>query len=204
MNTKQNKQITSIGIFCGSSTGSREIYIKKAAALGTLLAKKNISMIYGGGNIGLMGVIADSMIEAGGRVIGVITEKLMDVELGHKGIAELKVVETMSDRKNLIVDLSDGFIAMPGGYGTFDELLEVITACQLNNIKKPIGLFNIDGFFEPFVKLIQHCVEERFIRAEHAGLFILDDDENRLLERLAQHDPVETVKWLKNFKTERF
>jgi uncharacterized protein (TIGR00730 family) len=196
--------IRSVGVFCGSGVGKREIYSEKAAAMGRLLSHKQISMVYGGGNIGLMGVIADSMIQSGGHIIGVITEKLVEVELAHAGINELKIVPSMSERKNLIIDICDAFIIMPGGLGTFDELFEVLTLCQLNHIKKPVGLYNVEGYFEPFIKLIRHCIEERFVREEHAGLFITDEDEVSLLDKLGKHQPPETLKWLENFKDNKF
>jgi uncharacterized protein (TIGR00730 family) len=203
MRKKQRCNISSVGIFCGSNTGSKNIYSEKAAALGKLLVQQGITMVYGGGNIGLMGVIADSMVNIGGSVIGVITERLVEVELAHKNLTELRIVQTMSERKNLMIELSDAFIIMPGGYGTLDEFFEVLTLCQLNNIKKPVGVFNISGYFDSLEKMIRHAIDERFIRAEHGELLVMDDDEHKLLGRLALHDPIETKKWLENFKDVR-
>ena len=204
MNEEQRKAISVIGVFCGSGRGSREIYSLKAASLGSLLSERKITMVYGGGNIGLMGAIADSMVKAGGRVIGVITEKLVKVELAHKNIAELRIVGSMSERKNLIIDLSNAFIIMPGGYGTYDELFEVLTLCQLSDIRKPVGLFNVQGYFDHFAGMIRHSIEEGFIRPEHEQMFFLEDDERSLLDRLEQAKPVKTDKWLENFKDVKF
>jgi uncharacterized protein (TIGR00730 family) len=204
MINRQENKIKSIGVFCGSGAGKRKTYSEKAASMGRLLAQRNISMIYGGGNIGLMGTISDSMLEAGGKVHGVITEHLYNVELAHQNIDVLDIVQTMSERKERMIGYSDAFIIMPGGYGTFDELLEVLTLCQLNHIQKAIGLFNVEGFFDPFAALIRHSVAEGFIRPEHGEMFFLEGNEERLLERLEQYKPVETSKWLTNFKKEKY
>lgn len=202
-NTKKTI-IKNVGVFCGSAIGGKDIYGNKAEKLGALLAKNDITLVYGAANIGLMGILANSVIDNGGKVIGVITEKLADVDLAHKYLAELRVVKTMSERKTLMTDLSDAFIILPGGYGTFDELFEVLTLCQLNIIHKPIGLLNVEGYFDPLILLIRHSIKERFIRHEHGDLFVVDEDENLLLRKIEDFQPVETIKWLKNFKSEKY
>jgi uncharacterized protein (TIGR00730 family) len=197
-------KIKKLGIFCGSASGKNPVYAEKAAAMGKLMVQKKLTMVYGGGNIGLMGVIADSMTEAGGKVIGVITEHLCDVELAHQGIAQLDIVRTMSERKELVIDYSDAFVVMPGGYGTLDEFFEVITLVQLNLIRKPVGIFNVDGFFDGLLKMLCHVVKEGFVRQEHMELFVVESDEHALLEKLSGHRPVETAQWLENFKDEKY
>jgi uncharacterized protein (TIGR00730 family) len=204
MADQENSTINSIAVFCGSSMGIKPAYAEKAASIGKLFAQKKITMVYGAGNIGLMGVLADSVLAHGGKVIGVITERLVNVELAHKGLTELHVVETMSERKNLMNEMADGFIVLPGGMGTLDELFEILTLCQLSIIKKPVGLLNVQGFFNPLISLIDHSINEKFIRAEHRDLFVIDEDEVQLIQKLENYKHVETLKWLENFKTEKF
>jgi uncharacterized protein (TIGR00730 family) len=194
----------SIGVFCGSAVGARSEYAQKAASLGTLLGEQGITLIYGAGNVGLMGVMADACIGAGGKVIGVITEKLVKVELAHKDIQETIIVETMAERKTVIAEMSDAFVAMPGGYGTFDELFEVLTLMQLNIMNKPIGLLNVSNYFDPFVALVRKGIDERFIRREHEAIFAVGDEPEVLLALMRQSKPVETRKWLDDFKHNKF
>ncbi len=196
--------ITSIGVFCGSSSGCRDQYVEKAATLGRTLAAEKITLVYGAGNVGLMGVMADACLAAGGKVIGVITHKLSDAGLTHPGITETVVVENMSLRKNKIAEISDAFIALPGGYGTFDELFEVLTLMQLDIMQKPVGLLNAAGFFSPFLKLIDHAVAEQFIRKEHRRIFTEHEEADALIRQLRVMQPVKTTKWLKDFKTNKF
>lgn len=193
-----------IAIFCGSATGKNSDYSHAAAALGESFVKSGLSMVYGAGNIGLMGVIADRMLELGGEVTGVITKHLVDVELSHPGISKTHVVETLSERKSLIVDISDAFVAMPGGYGTLDELFEVLALNQLCLIQKPVALYNVKGFFNPLIHLIDHLVEERFVREEHKGLFFCSEDPDELVEKLIAFEQLDTESWLNNFRHARF
>jgi uncharacterized protein (TIGR00730 family) len=151
-------------VFCGSSVGKREAFQRAARELGSLLATQGIELIYGGGNCGLMGVLADQVLQSGGRVTGVIPEGLMTRELGHLQLTKLHVVAGMHERKALMASLADGFIALPGGFGTFEELFEVITWGQLGLQQKPIGLVNVEGFFDPIVELIDHAIREGFVR----------------------------------------
>lgn len=190
----------SICVFCGSNKGFDKVHSEKAANLGKLLAKKDITLIYGGGNIGLMGVMADACLSENGKVIGVITQKLLDIEVAHKGLTQMHIVETMSERKLLMEKLSDAFVILPGGYGTLDELFEMITLNQLNIIRKPIGIINIKGFFDPLILLIENSINEGFIRNDHKNLFIIEQDEDLLLNKLEEFDHIDTKKWLDSFR----
>jgi uncharacterized protein (TIGR00730 family) len=198
------RNISSIGVFCGSSAGFDAKYAKAAAGLGSLLADHKIRLVYGGGNVGLMGIMADAVLARGGEVMGVITEQLAKVELAHKGVQEMLVVSDMSERKNAIVLNSDAFIAMPGGLGTYDELFEVLTLCQLHIISKPVGLLNVDHFFDPLIQMVGHSIQEGFMRDEHSLLFVEDPDPEQLIRKLFVHDPPETRKWLENFNKEKY
>ncbi len=193
-----------IAVFCGSAMGNREIYKTKTHLLGKLFVKNDFSLVYGSGNVGLMGVLADSMLEENGTVIGVIPQRLVDVEVNHKHISKTHIVDSMSERKVLIDKLSDAYLILPGGFGTLDELFEMLTLNQLGIIKKPIGIFNIEGYFDKMFELFDHFIEERFIRPEHKELYFVSDDENDLIEKLRTFIPKETNKWLENFKHTKF
>jgi uncharacterized protein (TIGR00730 family) len=183
-------------IFCGSTVGARASYTEAAQRLGTLMARRGIGLVYGGGNVGLMGVIADAVMSAGGSAIGVMPRNLIAREIGHAGITELRVVDTMHQRKALMADLSSGFIALPGGYGTFDEFFEVVTWTQLGLHRKGCGLLNIDGYYDPFVAMLDRAVTEGFIKPENRSLVLDDSSPDRLLDRvLAFHAPA-TEQWL--------
>lgn len=197
-------EIKSIGIFCGSALGRNPVYAEKAKSLGKLLAEEKIHLVYGAGNVGIMGVLADSVLDNGGTVTGVITKNLVDVELAHDRITETIIVDTLSERKTIIEGISDAFLALPGGFGTMDEFFEMLTLNQLSIIKKPIGLFNTLGFFNPLISMSEHYVVEGFVRPEHKNIFVIDDDEKELLKKLRTSDLVETAKWLENFKNEKF
>jgi len=193
--------IQSLCVFCGANAGKREIYTTKARQLGRLLAENNITLIYGGGKVGLMGTIADSVLAASGRVVGVIPGHLMDLEVGHAGITEMHVVKSMHERKQLMCDLSDGFIALPGGFGTLDELCEILTWNQLGTIQKPSILLNVEGYFDFFIQSLEHFVEEGFLKPANRKLLMVEEDENRLLDRLRGYEPLYTPKWINH--TER-
>ena len=169
-------------VFCGSSTGKRDAFQQAARELGSLLAASNIELIYGGGNCGLMGVLADEVLKNGGRVIGVIPEGLMGKELGHLQLTKLHVVTDMHKRKALMFSLADGFIALSGGFGTFEELFEVITWGQLG--QKPIGLVNVEGFFDPVLELMDHAIREEFVRPEQRQLLVSSSSPKEVLEML--------------------
>jgi uncharacterized protein (TIGR00730 family) len=183
-------------VFCGSSKGARENYIHAAQRLGRELAARGIELVYGGGNVGLMGVVADAVLAAGGRVTGVIPEQLMARELGHTGIQDLRVVKTMHERKSLMAELSDGFIALPGGIGTYEEFFEVLTWAQLGIHAKPCALLNVDGFYDPVLRLLDHAVEERFVRAAHRELIVVEAEAAALLDRMARHHAPHLHKWI--------
>jgi uncharacterized protein (TIGR00730 family) len=184
-------------VFCGSSTGSQPAYRESARLLGELLVARDLGLVYGGGQIGLMGVLADAVLQAGGQVIGVIPQSLVDKELAHAGLTELRVVATMHQRKALMADLADGFIALPGGFGTADELFEILTWAQLGLHAKPIGLVNVEGFFDPLLAWLDHTVEEQLVRPEHRQLLLQAEDAQRLLELVLAYRPAETrTKWI--------
>ena len=190
-----------ICVFCGSNSGTDPAYRDSAIHLGLLLAKRRIELVYGGGNVGLMGVLADAVLQANGRVIGVIPESLMAKEVGHLGLTELRIVKSMHERKALMADLSDGFIAMPGGFGTFEEFCEVVTWSQLGIHSKPCGLLNVNGYYDPLLELFDHAVREGFLRKENRRLVLEDRDSEQLLEKMAAFAPIPADKWI--WKVER-
>src|ERR1043166_7714847 len=173
-----------IAVYCGSNKGVKVEYTTAAHELGALLAREKIELVYGGGMVGLMGVVADSVLKNGGHVIGVIPEKLVLKEVVHEKLPDLRVVKNMHERKALMADLSDGFIALPGGYGTFEEFFEVLAWSQLSLQPKPCGVLNITGFFDPLLQLIDHAVAEHFIRAAHRELVLVETSLERLLRRM--------------------
>jgi uncharacterized protein (TIGR00730 family) len=184
-------------VFCGSSQGGRAEYRDAARRFGELLAGRGVGLVFGAGHIGLMGVLADTVLRGGGEAIGVIPQALVDKELAHNGLTELRVVATMHQRKALMADLADGFVALPGGYGTADETFEVLTWAQLGLHAKPIGLLNVARFFDPLLAWVDHCVREEFIRPEHRELLHNSGDPAELLEMLLRYaPPPETPKWI--------
>ncbi|MBB3211261.1 hypothetical protein FHW67_000496 [Herbaspirillum sp. Sphag1AN] len=185
----------SICVYCGSSSGASEIYAEGARALAQQLVKDNIALVYGGGNVGLMGVIASEVIRLGGEATGVIPKALLDKELGHHGLTRLHIVKDMHERKALMAELSDGFIAMPGGIGTLEELFEVLTWAQLGFHYKPIALLNVAGFYDNLIAFIEHLVSQRFLTAEQALLMMHENDPAALLSRFKSFKPSYTNKW---------
>ena len=186
----------SICIYCGSNTGSNPIYAERAAALGTRLAQQGLAVVYGGGNVGLMGVVADAALAAGGEVIGVIPEQLVGWEVAHTGLTRLEVVANMHERKALMFDLSDGFVALPGGFGTLDEMFEMLTWRQLGIGDKPCAFLDVQGFFEPLVAMMDRMVEERFLHADQRRDLWHGDDLDAMLHWMQQYRPVQADKWL--------
>jgi len=188
--------MTRICIFCGSSTGTRSIYADAARAMGQALLRRRIGLVYGGGNVGLMGTVADVVMQGGGEVIGVIPEALVTRELAHGDITQLIIVHSMHERKAKMAELSDAFIAMPGGYGTFEEFCEIITWAQLGLHLKPCALLNVDGYYDALLMLFDRAVEEGFLRPTNRRLVIEETDPYRLLEALASYTPPATEKWI--------
>ena len=183
-------------VFCGSNVGTRPVYPDAAEQLGALLVERGIELVYGGGNIGLMGVLADTVLARGGRAIGVIPESLMAKEVGHTGLTELRIVNSMHERKAVMSDLSDGFIALPGGFGTFEEFCVVVTWSQLGLQSKPCGLLNVENYFAPLLELFDHAVREGFLHEENRRLVLDNDDPSRLLEKMAEFRPQPVAQWI--------
>jgi len=179
-----DQKLSAIGVFCGSSLGVRDEYRDAAQAFARLLAERSITLVYGGGRIGLMGVIADAALEMGGEVIGVIPKVLYRKEVAHEGLTDLRVCGTMSERKAIIGELSDAFVALPGGIGTLDELFEVWTWTQLGLQDKPSALLNVDHYFDGLIQFIDHSVKEGFLRPSTREALLVDSDAKRLLDRL--------------------
>lgn len=184
-------------VFCGSSQGNRPIYAETARQLGERMVQRGLGLVFGAGHVGLMGVVADAVLHAGGEAIGVIPQALVDRELAHTRLTRLHVVNTMHERKAVMSDLADGFAALPGGYGTADELFEVLTWAQLGLHAKPIGLLNTLGFFDPMRAWLDRAVQEAFLRPVHRQLLIEANDPDTLLVRLLQYRPAEPApKWI--------
>lgn len=186
----------SVCVFCGSSPGADPAFAAAARGFGRLVAQRGMDLVYGGGHVGLMGEVADGALAAGGRVLGVITRALRDREVAHGGLTELHVVETMHQRKAVMADLADAFVMLPGGFGTWEELFEAVTWTQLGIHRKPCGVLDVAGYFDPLVALLASATSQRFVRPEHHDLLLVDDDPVSLLSRLAAWRPVATDKWL--------
>ena len=194
------KSLDSLCLFCGSSAGSNPAFRTAAHNFGKTLAELNIRLVYGGGSVGLMGIAADACMASGGTVVGVIPQLLMEKEVGHKGITEMHVVANMHERKALMTELADGFIALPGGYGTLDELFEALTWLQLGYHRKPVGLLNVDGFFDHLVAFMDHARDQRFLRDLHRDSLCVDADLRALIEQLAAAEAPDAGKWLDQAK----
>jgi uncharacterized protein (TIGR00730 family) len=176
--------VNNVCVFCGSQGGKPAVYADAARKLGTLLAGRGLGLVYGAGHVGLMGILADAALAKGGRVVGVIPQDLVDRELAHTGLTELIVVDTMHQRKALMAERSDAFIALPGGYGTLDETFEILTWAQLGYHNKPVGLLNVAGYFDGLLAWLDHAGHEGFLRSKHRDLLTVDVDAERLLDRL--------------------
>jgi uncharacterized protein (TIGR00730 family) len=188
-------------VYCGSSVGNQPIYRDMAEAMGALLARRGIGLVYGGGNVGLMGIVADAALAGGGEVIGVIPHALANREIAHAGVTDLRVVDSMHTRKALMADLSDAFIAMPGGVGTFEEFFEAVTWTQLGVHRKPCGLLNAGAFYSPLAAFIDQAVTEGFIKPIHRAMIVVDDDPERLLDSLATIELPDVPKWIRPEET---
>ena len=188
-------KVKNIAVFCGSSAGKDEIYLQQAKNLGASLAASNRTLIQGGAQVGCMGALADASLQNGGAVVGVIPQKLKDVEIAHEHLTELHVVETMHERKAKMAELANGFLALPGGAGTLEEWFEVFTWAQLGYHQKPCGLLNVNGFFDPLIAMLEHTIEEGFMARRFADLIIVDSDPKKLLDKMARYSPAVGTKW---------
>jgi uncharacterized protein (TIGR00730 family) len=189
-------ELSSICVFCGSNAGAHPAYLQAAEAVGRGLAQRGIRVVYGGGKVGMMGAVADAASAAGGQVVGVIPQAIFDLEIGHTGIDDLRVVGSMHERKALMAELSDAFVALPGGIGTLEELFEVYTWAQLGIHSKPLGLMDVAGYFQPLVGFLDHAVRERFLRPETRTLLAVSEDLDELLTALTAWEPVALRKWI--------
>ena len=188
--------IRSVCVFCGSSAGKDPRFAQAASEFGALLAREGITLVYGGGHVGLMGILADAVLANGGKVVGVIPRALWDREVGHRNLTELHVVETMHERKALMASLADAFVALPGGLGTLEEIFEVWTWAQLGIHDKPVGFLDVDGFYAPLLAFLDHGVEAGFVRAPHRAMAIVDADGASLLRRIGEYEPPQVTKWI--------
>jgi uncharacterized protein (TIGR00730 family) len=195
-------KMRSICVFCGSSMGNSVDFSEAAQRVGNYFVSNNIKLIYGGADVGLMKIIADTVIEGGVDVIGIMPEMLIEKEVAHLGLTKLISVSTMAERKELMMDYSDGFIAMPGGFGTLDELSEILTHNQLRISDKPIGLLNINGFFDNLLRFFDDAVKAGFVRSEHRSNIIVSSDIVELIEKMNEYKPVVIAKWIEDIKVE--
>lgn len=188
--------IRNICVYCGSNPGKRPEYREGAVNLAEALVNEDIGLVYGGGSVGLMGILADAVLERGGKVTGVIPEDLVRREVGHEGLTELRVVDSMHERKATMSELSDGYIAMPGGLGTLEELFEMLTWAQLGIHRKPVAALNIDGYYDQLVSFLDHGVEQGFIKAPHRNMLMVEEDPADLLSQFASYEPPSVRKWM--------
>ena len=186
----------SICVYCGSSPGFDPAFLDAARAFGALLGRRGLRLVYGGGDVGLMGAVADATLAAGGEVIGVIPRGLVDREVAHAGLTELHITHSMHERKALMAELADGFVALPGGLGTFEELFEILTWSQLGMHRKPVGILNVAGYYDALVAFVDRSVTAGFVKPEHRELFCVDVDAPALLDRFVRWDPPTVTKWL--------
>ena len=190
------RQLSAVCVFCGSSAGVDGAYADAARDLGRLLARRGVALVYGGARGGVMGAIADATLDDGGRVVGIMPRPLWSREVGHTGLTELLVVDTMHERKALMAERSDAFVALPGGAGTLEELFEVWTWGQLGIHTKPVGLLNVGGFFDPLLAMVEHLVTQGFLRPAHRAMLLVEEQPDRLLARLAAYEAPAVTKWL--------
>ncbi len=194
--------MTAICVFCGSSMGYNDVYRKAALETALFFAEKNIELVYGGGDVGLMKILADTLLEKGSRVTGVIPGNLVDRGVVHHNLSRLIVVDSMADRKHKMAELSDGFVALPGGFGTLDELAEILTYNQLRISDKPLGILNVNNYFDGLLTFFDRAVEDGFVRKEHRDNLIVSENIGELLEKMASYEPVSMEKWITDIKTE--
>jgi len=185
-----------ICVFCGSSPGFAPVHADAAKAIGAGIARRGLGLVYGGGHVGLMGMVADAALAAGGEAIGVIPKALADLEVAHHGLTALHVTSSMHTRKAMMADLSDGFVALPGGIGTFEELFEIWTWAQLGDHDKPVALLNVAGFYDPLIAFLDSVVAAGFLRRQHRDMLIVRDDVASLLDALRDYEPPDLDKWI--------
>lgn len=185
-----------ICVFCGSNSGARPAYALAARSMGQTLVRRGFGLVYGGGNVGLMGTIADAVLDAGGEAIGVIPQALVEKELAHSRLTQLHIVGSMHERKAMMADLSDGFIALPGGFGTFEEFFEVLTWAQLGFHQKPCGLLNVEGYYDLLIALSDHVTAQQFVHPRHRSLVLEAQAPDQLLDKLASYEPITVQKWI--------
>ena len=183
-------------VFCGSSSGNRPEYAAATTQMATELVARNLTLVYGGARVGLMGLLADSVLDAGGEVVGVIPQALVDREIAHRGLTELRVVQSMHERKAVMADLADAFVALPGGLGALEQFLEIVTWAQLGMHAKPCGILNVAGYYDTLDAFLDHAVREGFIAEAHHDLILIDDDPRRLLQRLKSYRAGEAEQWI--------
>jgi uncharacterized protein (TIGR00730 family) len=188
--------LSSVCVFCGSNGGADPVYLETATEVGRTLAERGLRLVYGGGKVGMMGAIADGALAAGGDVVGVIPQQIFDLEIGHEGLGDLRVVGSMHERKALMAELADAFVALPGGIGTFEELFEVYTWAQLGLHRKPLGLLDVAGYYAPLETMLDHAVEQRFLRPETRAMLVRDDSLDGLLARFAAWEAPGLPKWI--------
>lgn len=195
--------IKSISVFCGSSIGRKDTYRRAAVDLGMLMAEKEVTLVYGGGNIGMMGAIADTVLEQGGKVTGIMPQYLLEKEIAHTGVQNMHIVKSLMERKEMMIDISDAFIVLPGGFGTLDELFEVVTMLQLGKISKPVGIVNTDGYFDELIRMMDKGVHEQFVKPVHRENILVDESVKSLLKKILEFNPAANEpKWIDNLKKE--
>jgi hypothetical protein len=189
-------KIKRVCVYCGSNKGSLPAFTQAAERFGAALARRGLGLVYGGGRVGLMGIVADAVTAHGGEVIGVIPKALAKRDVAHLGLKDLRLVDSMHERKALMAELADAFVAMPGGFGTIEEFCEALTWAQLGLHQKPLGFLNVAGFYDPLLAFFDHAVERKFVRAAHRELVLTETDPDRLLDLLAKAQPAAAHKWL--------
>jgi uncharacterized protein (TIGR00730 family) len=190
-----------ICVYCGSSAGRLEAYAEAARAMAQAMVERDLGLVYGGASIGIMGMVADAVLQLGGRAVGVIPEALARREVAHGGLTALHITQSMHERKTLMAELSDGFVALPGGIGTFEEIFEVWTWAQLGIHDKPCGLLNVAGYYDALISFLDHATQEQFLRPAHRALLIVEQEPGALLDRFASYQPPHLQKWLDAGKT---
>jgi len=188
--------MTSVAVFCGANPGNAPWFAAAAAELGKTLAERNIRVLFGGGSVGLMGILADAVLAHGGPITGVITDQLNSLELGHPGVRDMIVVESMAERRTLLIKGTDGVITLPGGYGSMDEHFEALTLAQLHQYRKPVGLLNVQGYYDPMLQMLEHMVRFGFLKEQNRGLCIDATTVPDLLDKMAAYEYLATNKWL--------